>query len=152
MSDAALFKKVAIIGLGLIGSSILSAMRDKGLTKYVIATDTDSDSLKFAKDVGLIDERATDIESLCRTDIDLFIIATSTRATAAIIDKLAHIKAQGNISNTVIITDVASTKDSIYQAVKLTLIGPFGVSPASSITEKPYGNISFDRSAYHRPP
>ena len=118
MSDAALFKKVAIIGLGLIGSSILSAMRDKGLTKYVVATDKDGDSLKFAKDVGLIDERATDIESLCRTDIDLFIIATPTRATAAIIDKLAHIKAQGNISDTAIITDVASTKDSIYQAVK----------------------------------
>lgn len=117
MGDTVLFKKTAIIGLGLIGSSILSAMRDRGLTQTIVATDTDPSSLNFAKKVGLIDEIAPDIDSLCQTDVDLFIIATPTRATSAIIYQLACAKAGGNIANTTIITDVASTKMSIYQAV-----------------------------------
>lgn len=117
MGNAVLFKKTAIIGLGLIGSSILSAMRDRGLTEFVIATDRDGDSLKFAKNVGLIDKSASGIDELCQQDVDLYIIATPTRATASIVRELACAKAGGKIADTAIITDVASTKGSIYQAV-----------------------------------
>lgn len=41
MNHTVLFKKTAIIGLGLIGSSIILAMRERGLTDYVIASDLD---------------------------------------------------------------------------------------------------------------
>lgn len=116
MSNTVLFKKTAIIGLGLIGSSILSAMRECGLTKHIIAYDLDNQALDFAKQIGLIDEIA-ELDNLHQADIDLYIIATPTRTTASLVQSFAHAKTIGQIKDTAIITDVASTKGSIYQAV-----------------------------------
>lgn len=116
MNHTVLFKKTAIIGLGLIGSSIILAMRERGLTDYVIASDLDIQTLNFAQHIGLIDE-VSSLNHLCRSDVDLYIIATPTRTTASLAQMFAQAKLDGRISDTAIITDVASTKGSIYRAV-----------------------------------
>lgn len=112
-----MFQKVAIIGLGMIGASIISAMRDRGLCHHVIAADHNLDGLDFAKRIGLIDEIGASVADVCRDDVDLYIIAAPTKATTQIINELAHAKMAGLIADDAIITDVASTKGSIYKAV-----------------------------------
>ena len=46
---AQVFKQMTIIGLGLIGSSIARAVREKGLAGKIIAYDTNELSCAFAK-------------------------------------------------------------------------------------------------------
>jgi cyclohexadieny/prephenate dehydrogenase len=50
-----LFERVAIIGLGLIGSSLAHVCRRKGLARLIAASDLSPDVRARAKELGLAD-------------------------------------------------------------------------------------------------
>ena len=51
-----MFERVALIGIGLIGSSISHAMQRKGLAKEIVGSARTKATLKTALKLGLIDK------------------------------------------------------------------------------------------------
>ena len=59
VSSEPLFKRVAVIGLGLIGGSLASAIRRNGLADTVVGADQRHEELQLGKELGVIDQAAT---------------------------------------------------------------------------------------------
>lgn len=114
------FKKVAIIGLGLIGASIAQAMLSRRITAPcgMVAFDVDKKSLEAALDANLISAGFTNLEQMIHAhkDMDLVVLAAPAGAICDIVTQLTMHKCGGWLQNA-IITDVASTKQNVRRAV-----------------------------------
>ena len=108
----ALFKRVAIIGLGLIGGSLACALRRNGLAEVVVGADKRAEELALGAELGVIDQAAKSIEEAV-TGSDLVVLAVPVRATRAV---LAEIKPW--LSESAVLTDVGSTKSSFVADVE----------------------------------
>lgn len=72
-------KKIAVIGLGIIGGSICAALSKAG---YIVGgTDLDEGAICYALEKGYIQEKANDISAY-----DVVFVATPPRATVAILN------------------------------------------------------------------
>lgn len=69
-----LFKKIAIVGTGLIGGSIALSIKKRGLAKEVVGVSRHEQSLIRAKAKGAIDEGSQKLEII--KGADLVILAT----------------------------------------------------------------------------
>lgn len=98
------FSTVAIIGLGLIGSSIARAVCQQKMADTVIGVDANEISLAFARKQGFIDKSVTD-PSLATQLADLIIIATPTGALARVCEAIKH-----HIKPGAIVMDTGSVK------------------------------------------
>lgn len=107
-----IFRKVAIIGVGLIGGSIGEAIKRKGLVDTVVGIGRRASSIKEALRRGAIDEGTLDLRKGVR-GADLVIIATPV----SLIPKLAK-KIAGSLKEGCIITDVGSTKAEIVRSLE----------------------------------
>ena len=105
MSDP-VFSRVAIIGLGLIGGSIATALHKRGLAATVVAFDQDRESLQQGKQSGIITEAADSIPAAVQ-DSDLVILAVPVLAVKAVLRE---------IPATALITDVGSVKATVIEA------------------------------------
>jgi cyclohexadieny/prephenate dehydrogenase len=106
-----LFERVAIIGLGLIGSSLALACRRKGLARVIVTNDLSADVRERAKVLGLADV-VTDTIEAAATDADLVILCVPVGAMATVAAALGpHLK-QGAI-----LSDVGSVKASVIAAL-----------------------------------
>lgn len=101
-----LFKKVAIIGTGLIGGSIALAIKKNKLAEEVVGVSRHKKSIFLAKRMGAICRGSQDLSII--KDADLVIFATPVE----VILKLAPAVA-GIISKGCIVSDVGSTKETI---------------------------------------
>lgn len=107
-----LFKKVAFIGLGLIGSSLARVIQAEKLAGSVVASTRSAKTLEDAKALGLIEEGFRDpVEAV--QGADLVILALPVRATQAVLAQIQPYLAQHTI-----ITDVGSTKGNVVDAAK----------------------------------
>jgi len=104
-----MFKKVLIIGCGLIGSSILRALHDKKLSKTTLVFE------KSKKNISKIKK----IKSNCKfvkvlnnqiSDVNLVILCTPMSEYKKLIPKLNK-----NLKSNCLITDVGSTKQNIIK-------------------------------------
>jgi arogenate dehydrogenase (NADP+) len=95
---------IAVIGLGLIGGSILKSLRLQDF--HLIAISGREETISKAQKLDLADEYSLNIESA--KNADMVIICTPIHTITGIIDKLADIVAPNSI-----ITDVASVKGCI---------------------------------------
>lgn len=104
-----MFKKIAIVGVGLIGGSIGITARKKNLAEEVIGIGRRRSSIKKATAIGAIDKGGLDIERGVK-EADLVIIATP-------VDKvMTKIKeAAGYLRKGAIIMDVNSTKEEVVR-------------------------------------
>ncbi|HEX2593859.1 MAG TPA: prephenate/arogenate dehydrogenase family protein [Rhizomicrobium sp.] len=108
---SALFDRVAIIGIGLLGSSVARATKRGGLAGHVVAFDANAASLAKAKEIGCIDSAATDVAA-CVKDADLVVLATPVGTYGALAAEMApHLK-QGAI-----LSDVGSVKGAVARDV-----------------------------------
>ncbi|MBC7183220.1 MAG: prephenate dehydrogenase/arogenate dehydrogenase family protein, partial [Marinobacter sp.] len=82
-----LFKRVAVIGLGLIGGSLASAIRGHGLAGKVVGADKRSEELQLGKELGVIDEAASSVAEAVR-GADLVVLAVPVRATRAVLEEV----------------------------------------------------------------
>ena len=104
------FKDVAIIGLGLIGGSIASALKQQG--SYVTAFDITPQNLDDGVRQGVIDEAADSVESACG-NASLVILAVPVLQMPALFKQLVKLD---DIQSKVI-TDVGSVKGQMLESL-----------------------------------
>jgi len=106
------FRRVSVIGVGLIGGSFALALRKKRLVRQVIGIGRHIHKLKEAKRLGAIDSYTTDFGRGVRNS-DIVLIATPVSRIPLIVKKiLPHLK------DGCIITDVGSTKGWVVKKVQ----------------------------------
>ncbi|HTZ73359.1 MAG TPA: prephenate dehydrogenase/arogenate dehydrogenase family protein [Candidatus Aquilonibacter sp.] len=110
MADSVPFRRIAVIGTGLIGGSFALAVRANFPAVEVVGWDRDSVSLDRAVERGAVQEKAPDLAGAVRR-ADLVYVALPVRA---IVKSLAPI-AEG-AEHHVLVTDTGSTKVLITHA------------------------------------
>ncbi len=105
---AILFKRVAIIGYGLIGSSLGRALKQGGLVEELIALDADPAARTRIAALGLAD-RVTD-DPAAIAGVDLVVIATPVAAIGTIGALIAPHLCPGTL-----VTDVGSVKQAVIR-------------------------------------
>jgi cyclohexadieny/prephenate dehydrogenase len=112
MSDAKpLFDKVALVGIGLIGSSIAHAMRRANMGGHIAGYARRPETLKLAHTVGFADSLHADVAD-CVRDADLVVLATPVGSFGEIAKEMAPVLKQGAI-----VTDVGSVKTAVVRDV-----------------------------------
>mgnify|MGYP000011754954 CR=1 FL=1 len=106
------FRRVAVIGLGLIGGSLASAIRTQQLAGMVTGFDTRQDELALGVELGVIDEAADSIEQAVKGS-DLVVLAVPVRATRAVLEQIRPVIEEGAM-----LSDVGSTKSSFVADVE----------------------------------
>ncbi|GAB4191873.1 MAG: prephenate/arogenate dehydrogenase family protein [Thalassobaculales bacterium] len=106
-----LFARAALIGIGLIGSSIARAAREKGLFGHIAIHSRRAETLARAKEIGLGDSYHAD-PAAAVAGADLVVICTPLGAYGAVAEAIAPGLRPGAI-----VTDVGSTKQSPIAAV-----------------------------------
>lgn len=107
-----LFRRMAIIGVGLIGSSIALAARKNGLVDEIYLVDRKPEHRAKAKELKLGDEVFDDPESAIEF-ADLVILAVPVGQIGKVVEKIAPLLKAGTI-----LTDVGSVKVAVDKAVR----------------------------------
>lgn len=102
-----MIERLALIGLGLIGSSIAHAAKRGGLAREIIGYARSAETRKTALDIGFID-RACDTAAEAVKDADLVILCTPVGTIGAIMQDIAPSLKQGAI-----VSDAGSVKASV---------------------------------------
>jgi len=105
------FDRIAIIGAGLIGSSVARAIVRAGAAGTLAVSDRDQDVLQEAREIGFADEFTADAAEAAK-DADLVVIAVPVGAMAAVGDVIAPALKEGAI-----VTDVGSVKEAVFKAL-----------------------------------
>jgi len=101
------FDKIALIGIGLIGSSIARAVKLKGLAKSVVISSRSQETLDRARALDLGTDYMLDAGEAVE-DADLVIVSVPVGASGKVSEAIApHLKPGA------IVTDVGSTKGSV---------------------------------------
>ena len=109
-----IFDKVALIGIGLIGSSMAHAMRRGGVAGHIAGYAHRAETLERARTLGFCDTYHSDLAE-CVADADLVVLATPVGTYAALTEAVApHLKKNS------ILSDVGSVKSAVIRDV-----GPF---------------------------
>lgn len=108
-------KKLVIFGVGLIGGSLALALKRTMPQLYITGVGRSGESLKVARELGIIDSIATDAHSAL-ADADMVVIAAPVAQTASILQTIAP-----HLDSRTIVTDVGSTKGDVIQAAKQNL-------------------------------
>jgi prephenate dehydrogenase len=109
--------KLALIGVGLIGGSLASALRVARLVESVRGFDIDPSALQEAIRLGIIDGAADSIDDAVR-GADLVVIATPVGVIGPVLRAI-----EPALGADAILTDVGSTKASVIKAARAVL-GP----------------------------
>ena len=106
------FKRVAIIGVGLMGGSIGLAIRKNRLAKEVVGVCRTPHSVRLARKIGAIDWGTTNSLQAVQGS-DLVILATPIRLIPILVKHLARHLEPGSI-----LMDVASTKGALVKEIE----------------------------------
>lgn len=106
-----IFEKVALLGIGLIGSSLALAMRRDGLAGTITGAARSAETRQTALDLGLVDAVFEDPIEAC-ADADLIVLATPVGAYADLAAKIGPTLKEGAI-----VTDVGSVKLAVIRDV-----------------------------------
>ncbi|MFM7822127.1 MAG: prephenate dehydrogenase/arogenate dehydrogenase family protein, partial [Candidatus Fonsibacter sp.] len=106
-----MFKKITIIGLGLIGSSIARAIKKKNLCKNLIAHDKSESVLKTVLKLKIANQIEKNVKKSVENS-DLVIICTPLGTYKNIVSNIKN-----NLKKTCILTDVGSAKIYVTQVV-----------------------------------
>lgn len=120
-------KKVFIIGLGLIGSSIAKALIKSKQAQQIIGFDKELENLRTAKRLNIIQDYVENIKDGVSA-ADLIIISTPASTFKNIFKAI-----KPNLNKNTIITDVCSTKKSVIEDAKLI----FGEIPENFVPAHP---------------
>ncbi len=117
--SAPFFDRIALIGVGLIGSSIARALREKSPQTRIVACAKSEESLATVRRLGIADETTLDAAAAAER-ADLVVLATPLSAYADLARRMAPALRPGAI-----VTDVGSVKAAAIRALKPLL--PKGV-------------------------
>ena len=102
-----LFEKIALVGIGLIGSSLARVIARENLAGHVAVSTRSAATLARAEELGLGDSYTSDAAEAVR-DADLVIVSVPVGASGAVAEEIAPVLKKGAI-----LTDVGSTKASV---------------------------------------
>lgn len=111
MTTPPIFERIALIGIGLIGSSIAQAARQRGLAKEVAISTRSPETLRRAEELGLGDVYSQDA-AVAVEGADLVVLCVPVGANEAVAKWIAPVLRAGAI-----LTDVGSTKGSVVDQV-----------------------------------
>lgn len=111
MSDETHFDRVALIGLGLIGSSLGHAMKRAGLAGEIVGSARSETTRARSLEIGFI-ERAEASAAEAVKGADLVVLCTPVGAVGAVAQEIGPHLAKGAI-----LTDVGSVKASLIEDV-----------------------------------
>jgi len=106
-----LIKRMALIGVGLIGGSLAKALRDSNAVGEVIGCGRDADNLQRAVDLDVIDHFEMQPAQAVK-NADMVVLAVPVGAFASILQQI-----KPHLMPDCIITDVGSTKRSVVDTV-----------------------------------
>jgi cyclohexadieny/prephenate dehydrogenase len=106
------FSKIALVGIGLIGSSIARVARRDGLVETIAISTRSHETLERARALGLGDSYHLSAAEAVR-DADLVIVAVPVGASGAVAESIA-----GALKAGAIVTDVGSTKASVVAQMR----------------------------------
>jgi cyclohexadieny/prephenate dehydrogenase len=109
-----IFSKVALLGVGLIGSSMAHAMRRAGAAGHIAGYSHRAATLDLARSVGFAHALYSDA-SACVRDADLVVLCTPVGSFAQLAEEIAPYLKPGAI-----LSDVGSVKSAVIRDV-----GPF---------------------------
>ncbi len=126
------FHQAAIIGIGLIGSSLARVLRQKRLADKITGAARSEKNRKTALELGVVDE-AFENPSDAVADADIVFVCTPVGAIAETIGSFVPALKKGAI-----VTDVGSVKSEIVKQVKPFLTDSFFFVPGHPVagTEK----------------
>lgn len=134
-----LFKKIAIIGVGLIGGSIGMAIKKNGLADEVVGLSYRQSSLTTALKNNAIDKAFNDARKAVK-GADLVILATPVKIIISMLSEISkHLKPG------CIVTDVGSVKKIIIDVAEKTLpasVSFVGSHPLAGSEKSGAGNAS----------
>ena len=102
-----MFDHIALIGIGLIGSSLARVIRREGLARRITIATRSAETLARAEELGLGDDYASDLAEAVR-GADLVIVSVPVGASGAVAEAI-----RGALKPGAILTDVGSTKGSV---------------------------------------
>jgi cyclohexadieny/prephenate dehydrogenase len=111
MTEEPLFKKLALIGLGLIGSSIARAARKYRAVEEIAALDASPDVLARVRDLGIVDDASGDVAGALG-GADLVILCVPVGAVGPAAKAIAPYLERGAV-----LSDVGSVKGSVVAQV-----------------------------------
>jgi cyclohexadieny/prephenate dehydrogenase len=106
-----IFEHIAIIGIGLIGSSIAHGVREGNLSKTICASDMSEDVCERAKKLSIFDTVSSNLKEII-PNADLIILCTPVGSMESVAEKIQPFLKQGAV-----ITDVGSVKQSVIKSV-----------------------------------
>ena len=101
------FDRIALIGIGLIGSSLAHDIRRLGLAREIVVATRSADTLKRAEELGLGDRYTTSSADAVE-GADLVIVSVPVGASESVAKEIA-----ASLKPGAIVTDVGSTKASV---------------------------------------
>ena len=107
-----MFEKIALIGIGLIGSSIARAVKVKGLAKTISISTRKQETLDEARALGLGDIYTLDAAEAVK-DADLVILCTPVGAYGPVMQTIESALMPGAI-----LSDVGSVKQHVIKVVR----------------------------------
>ena len=107
-----MFKKVCIIGCGLIGSSLARVIKKNNLAEKIVSSNRSDLINKKVIELNIVNDSSSDTKKM-GTNSDLIIIATPLSSYEEVI-----LKIKDSIKSGAIITDVGSVKENILHLVE----------------------------------
>lgn len=128
-----MINKIGIIGLGLIGGSLAKAIKSKNISNQVVAFNRNPAPLIQAYDDETITEYTSEINEIFK-NCDIIFICTPVDKITTYIEKLMPY-----IDKDCILTDVGSTKLSIYEEMQRYDVNFIGGHPMAGSEKTGYG-------------
>ena len=107
-----MFKKVCIIGCGLIGSSLARAIKKNNLAEKIVSSNRSEATNKKVVELKIVDDSSSDTKKMA-DDSDLVVIATPLSSYEDVISKIKN-----SLKDGVILTDVGSVKENIINLIE----------------------------------
>ena len=107
-----MFKKVCIIGCGLIGSSLARVIRKKNLSEKIVSSNRSDTVNKRVLELKIVDDSSADTKKMANGS-DLIMIATPLSSYENVM-----LKIKDSLKSGMILTDVGSVKKNVINLVE----------------------------------
>ncbi len=105
-------KKLAVVGVGLIGGSLALALRRAGAVAAIVGFDRDAQALERAAALGVIDTAAGSVSEAAK-GAELVVVAVPVRSIGPVLHDVALALEPGAV-----VTDVGSTKGEVVRIAR----------------------------------
>lgn len=110
-----MIKRLAILGVGLIGGSLARALRDAGYVQEIVGYGRSLANLQRAVELGVVDRIETSLSATVN-GADMVVLATPVGTMPEVFTSIAPY-----LGKDAVVTDVGSVKGSVVSAARATL-------------------------------